>query len=37
MILSSVINENINNNHKYVYTDKDRELNEYVRKNITMG
>ena len=37
MILSSVINENINNNNKYVYTDKDRELNEYVRKNILNG
>ena len=35
MILSSVINENINNNHKYVYTDKDRELNEYVREKIS--
>ena len=33
MILSSIINQKITNNERRIYSDKDRELNEYVRKN----
>ena len=32
MILSGIINQNINNVSNRIYTDKDRELNEYIRK-----
>jgi sulfate adenylyltransferase subunit 1 len=32
MILSGIINQNINNVTNRIYSDKDRELNEYVRK-----
>jgi len=32
MILSGIINQNINNVSNRIYSDKDRELNKYIRK-----